>query len=202
MATAIHPTVDKGVSKGAAGFAGGSLQCQCATDKVEVKIVAQVAFNHACGCTKCWKPKGAIFSVVGVVPRDKLSVARMPKSSSWWTGRPPSSATPAPPSAPTCTDASRTRTTRCTASTSATPSCRPSRVGLRRVRLVRHRKRHPAFQDGRHPPGAARQGTEALRLHEPCAYGRDSHACGQGKGEVQEGVRGGSKRLTSMHALM
>jgi S-(hydroxymethyl)glutathione synthase len=29
-----------------------------------------------CGCTKCWKPKGALFSQVAVVPRDKLRVAR------------------------------------------------------------------------------------------------------------------------------
>jgi S-(hydroxymethyl)glutathione synthase len=28
-----------------------------------------------CGCTKCWKPKGALFSQVAVVPRDKLKVA-------------------------------------------------------------------------------------------------------------------------------
>lgn len=35
---------------------------------------SQVLFNHACGCTKCWKPAGALFSVVGVVPRDKLTV--------------------------------------------------------------------------------------------------------------------------------
>ncbi len=74
MTTAIHPTVDRSVNKGAAGFGGGSLQCQCGTDKVEVEIATQVAFNHACGCTKCWKPKGTTFSVVGVVPRDKLSV--------------------------------------------------------------------------------------------------------------------------------
>jgi S-(hydroxymethyl)glutathione synthase len=33
-----------------------------------------VAFNHACGCTKCWKPQGATFSVVGVVARDNLQV--------------------------------------------------------------------------------------------------------------------------------
>ena len=32
------------------------------------------AHNHACGCTRCWKPEGALFSVVAVVPRDKLSV--------------------------------------------------------------------------------------------------------------------------------
>jgi S-(hydroxymethyl)glutathione synthase len=40
-----------------------------------VKVGAQVALNHACGCTKCWKPAGAVFSVVGVVSRDKVSVA-------------------------------------------------------------------------------------------------------------------------------
>jgi S-(hydroxymethyl)glutathione synthase len=30
--------------------------------------------QHVCGCTKCWKPAGALFSVVAVVPRDKLQV--------------------------------------------------------------------------------------------------------------------------------
>jgi len=75
MTTAIHPTVDRGITPGAPGFAGGTLQCQCTSDKVKVQISAQVAFNHACGCTKCWKPKGALFSVVGVVPRDRLAVS-------------------------------------------------------------------------------------------------------------------------------
>ena len=74
MAVSIHPSVDNGVRKGAAGFAGGTLQCNCASDKVQVKVDSNVAHNHACGCTKCWKPQGAAFSVVGVVPRDKLSV--------------------------------------------------------------------------------------------------------------------------------
>ncbi|MDR0480379.1 MAG: S-(hydroxymethyl)glutathione synthase [Gallionellaceae bacterium] len=74
MTTAIHPTVDRGVQKGASSFAGGTLRCLCAHDPVEVRIGAQVAFNHACGCTKCWKPKGALFSVVGVVPRDKVTI--------------------------------------------------------------------------------------------------------------------------------
>ena len=39
-----------------------------------VKIGSNVAFNHACGCTKCWKPAGATFSVVGVAGRDKVTV--------------------------------------------------------------------------------------------------------------------------------
>jgi len=75
MATvSIHPSVDNGVKKGDANFAGGTLQCKCASDKVEVKVDGNVAHNHACGCTRCWKPEGAAFSVVGVVARDKLAV--------------------------------------------------------------------------------------------------------------------------------
>jgi S-(hydroxymethyl)glutathione synthase len=74
MTSAIHPTVDQGIQKGAENFAGGTLRCRCAQDPVEVRIDSQVLFNHACGCTQCWKPAGALFSVVGVVPRDKLTV--------------------------------------------------------------------------------------------------------------------------------
>lgn len=75
MAISIHPSVDEGVRKGDPAFAGGTLECRCDGDKVEVRVESNVAHNHACGCTKCWKPQGAAFSVVGVVPRDKLSVA-------------------------------------------------------------------------------------------------------------------------------
>lgn len=74
MSTTIHPAVYGGIKKGAEGFKGGTLQCLCKSDPVQVRVDAQVAFNHACGCTKCWKPAGALFSVVGVVPRDKLAV--------------------------------------------------------------------------------------------------------------------------------
>lgn len=74
MTQAIHPSVDQGIQKGASDFKGGTLRCSCATDPVEVRVDSQVLFNHACGCTKCWKPAGALFSVVGVVPRDKLTV--------------------------------------------------------------------------------------------------------------------------------
>src|SRR3981081_1113149 len=77
MATiSIHPAVDNGVKPGAANFAGGTLQCKCASNPVEVSITGQCAYNHVCGCTKCWKPAGAMFAQVAVVPRDKLSVAR------------------------------------------------------------------------------------------------------------------------------
>ena len=74
MAIAIHPAVDGGVKKGSASFSGGTLKCKCSQGTVTVTLSGQTAHNHVCGCTKCWKPAGALFSQVAVVPRDKLSV--------------------------------------------------------------------------------------------------------------------------------
>ncbi len=70
----LHPSVDNGIQPGSDTFAGGTLACHCKNDPVTVKVEAQSTHNHACGCTKCWKPKGALFSIAAVVPRDKLSV--------------------------------------------------------------------------------------------------------------------------------
>lgn len=70
----IHPSVDGGVKPAAPDFAGGKLVCKCASEQVEVTLSSQTAHNHVCGCTKCWKPAGALFSQVAVVPRDQLSV--------------------------------------------------------------------------------------------------------------------------------
>jgi S-(hydroxymethyl)glutathione synthase len=70
----IHPLVDNGVRPGSAAFAGGVLVCACADKPVKVEIAAQIAHNHACGCTKCWKPQGATFSVVAVAPTEKVTV--------------------------------------------------------------------------------------------------------------------------------
>ena len=70
----IHPAVDNGIKPTAQGFAGGELTCKCATNPVKVKVAAQTAHNHVCGCTKCWKPAGAIFSQVAVVGRDAVEV--------------------------------------------------------------------------------------------------------------------------------
>ncbi|KAG7294664.1 hypothetical protein NEMBOFW57_004741 [Staphylotrichum longicolle] len=74
MAPSLHPLIDNGVTKGDASFAGGKLQCLCSTNPVEVTLTSNVAHNHVCGCSKCWKPAGALFSLVAVVPKDKLSV--------------------------------------------------------------------------------------------------------------------------------
>jgi S-(hydroxymethyl)glutathione synthase len=72
----IHPAVDNGVKAASPNFAGGTLHCKCASNPVEVTITSQSAHNHVCGCTKCWKPKGALFSQVAVVARDKLRVTK------------------------------------------------------------------------------------------------------------------------------
>jgi len=74
MAISIHPSVDNGIKAGRSDFAGGTLRCRCTDRPVEVRVDSQSAHNHVCGCTKCWKPEGALFSMVAVVPRDKLRV--------------------------------------------------------------------------------------------------------------------------------
>ncbi|WP_374313351.1 S-(hydroxymethyl)glutathione synthase [Dongia sp.] len=76
MAFSIHPAVDKGFKPAKPGFSGGTLHCKCSKDPVEVKITGQTAHNHVCGCTKCWKPAGALFSQIAVVPRDKVTVTK------------------------------------------------------------------------------------------------------------------------------
>ena len=74
-AISIHPSVDNGITAGRRRFrrrhAGVPLR---AATRSRSRCDAQTAHNHACGCTKCWKPAGALFSVVAVVPRDKVSV--------------------------------------------------------------------------------------------------------------------------------
>src|SRR5690606_6046368 len=74
MAISIHPAVDHGIKAAASDFTGGTLRCLCTDRAVEVRVDSQSAHNHICGCTKCWKPEGALFSMVAVVPRDKLEV--------------------------------------------------------------------------------------------------------------------------------
>ena len=74
MTVAIHPAIDAGIKPAREGFSGGTLSCRCSSNPVTVKIDAQTAHNHACGCTQCWKPEGAMFAQIAVVSRDKVSV--------------------------------------------------------------------------------------------------------------------------------
>ena len=70
----IHPAMNDGLKPASDNFSGGILTCHCSSNPVKVKIDAQTAHNHACGCTQCWKPEGALFSQVAVVSRDAVSV--------------------------------------------------------------------------------------------------------------------------------
>ena len=87
MKKSIHPAVDAGIKIPPAtrniwsylsneSKPGGTLTCQCSSNPVVIKITAEAAHNHLCGCTQCWKPDGALFSQVAVVPRDKLNVVK------------------------------------------------------------------------------------------------------------------------------
>ena len=75
MTISIHPDVDNGVQPGSDAFSGGTLNCKCSDKPVTVTVASQAAHNHVCGCSKCWKPEGALFSQVAVVPKDSLTVS-------------------------------------------------------------------------------------------------------------------------------
>lgn len=70
----LHPAIDNGIQTGSKDFAGGQLHCHCDEYPVQVTVTSQSAHNHVCGCSKCWKPEGALFSQVAVVPKESLSV--------------------------------------------------------------------------------------------------------------------------------
>ena len=72
----LHPEIDNGLPVENANFAGGTLVCACTDRTVKIRIKGQIAHNHACGCTQCWKPEGAIFSVVAVVPHENVDGRR------------------------------------------------------------------------------------------------------------------------------
>jgi len=74
MAPSLHPTVDNGLTKGRENFAGGKLYCHCSNDKVEVTLAGDTLHSHLCGCSKCWRPEGSLFSMVAVIPKDNVKI--------------------------------------------------------------------------------------------------------------------------------
>ncbi|KAJ6155272.1 glutathione-dependent formaldehyde-activating enzyme [Penicillium chermesinum] len=68
MAPSIHPFIDNGITKGDPNFSGGTISCKCPSNKVTVALKSNVAHNHFCGCSKCWKPAGSLFSSSGIDP--------------------------------------------------------------------------------------------------------------------------------------
>jgi S-(hydroxymethyl)glutathione synthase len=74
MSEKLHPKIDNGLPVESPSFAGGTLVCACKDRPVKVQIKGQIAHNHACGCTKCWKPEGAVFSIVAVTGHENVTV--------------------------------------------------------------------------------------------------------------------------------
>ena len=74
MSISLHPSIDNGFAATKENFQGGVLNCNCVSNTVRVKLSGQTAHNHACGCSKCWKPEGAVFSQIAVISRDNVEV--------------------------------------------------------------------------------------------------------------------------------
>ena len=70
----IHPRLTTESSTALRTSPAARSPASARSNPVTVQDRLNVAFNHACGCTKCWKPEGATVLVVGVAARDKLSV--------------------------------------------------------------------------------------------------------------------------------
>jgi S-(hydroxymethyl)glutathione synthase len=51
-----------------------TLQCLCADSPVTVAVAAPIVHNHLCGCSKCWKPAGALLAQTAVVAADAATV--------------------------------------------------------------------------------------------------------------------------------
>ncbi|SFE42038.1 S-(hydroxymethyl)glutathione synthase [Roseivivax sediminis] len=71
---ALHPLFDAGLPERAENFPGSALRCHCPEDRVVIEVAAQSVHPHLCGCTRCWKPVGALFSLVAAVPRGKVTI--------------------------------------------------------------------------------------------------------------------------------
>jgi len=67
----LHPAIDA-EDREAASTA--TLRCHCSNDPVEVTLEAPIAHNHLCGCSRCWKPQGALLAQTAVVASDAARV--------------------------------------------------------------------------------------------------------------------------------
>lgn len=77
MATVkIRPAADDGARPDEPGSSGATLVRRYATEPVEEEVTSDWLHNHVCGCTKCWKPAVAAFSMASGVPSVKVKVTR------------------------------------------------------------------------------------------------------------------------------
>jgi S-(hydroxymethyl)glutathione synthase len=72
----IHPCVEGDRAEPAKWPAPMMLRCLCPETPVEVRLGALIRHNHLCGCSKCWKPAGALFAQTAVVPAGMLEILK------------------------------------------------------------------------------------------------------------------------------
>jgi len=70
----LHPSISDRSNEVKVDFSGATLKCQCEINPVEVQLKENVAHNHLCGCSKCWKPEGSLFSQVAVAPKETVLI--------------------------------------------------------------------------------------------------------------------------------
>lgn len=68
----LHPSVGSSAVRSVSEAT--VLRCACPDDVVELTLTAPVAHDHLCGCSKCWKPDGALFARTAVVASDGATV--------------------------------------------------------------------------------------------------------------------------------
>ncbi|WP_108610617.1 SRPBCC family protein [Aminobacter sp. MSH1] len=65
----LHPAAQlSGQTSRASASTKTVLSCRCGQSPVRLELTQPVRHNHLCGCSKCWKAEGALFSQVAVVP--------------------------------------------------------------------------------------------------------------------------------------
>jgi S-(hydroxymethyl)glutathione synthase len=68
----LHPSV---AAPDAPPTTSATLRCLCPSEQVEVTLSEAVQHNHLCGCSKCWKPEGALLAQTAVVAADAAAIS-------------------------------------------------------------------------------------------------------------------------------
>lgn len=71
----LHPCVDATAETVTSTNTRNILHCNCVGAQVEVEWIGPVYHNHLCGCSKCWKPEGAVFAQTAVVTSGTFRVS-------------------------------------------------------------------------------------------------------------------------------
>lgn len=71
----LHPALESTNEGDEDGLADAVLRCQC-DDPVQVRLSENIAHNHLCGCSQCWKPEGAVLAQTAVIANECLEVLR------------------------------------------------------------------------------------------------------------------------------